>query len=235
MNTRQLSKLLLASIVWLSPLYALSSQAQSETMISADGTIYGTVVETMDAGGYTYVQLDTEEGKLWAAGPVTALTTGSMVVINPQMPMSNFHSNALERDFELIYFVPGFGTDQAEPQEGAPDPHSTLREISSAPVTGIKKADNGNTIAEIHADKTSLNGKPVLVRGKVVKYTAEILGKNWIHIADGSSDSDLVVTTDSSAQIGDVILISGALTLDKDFGYGYRYEVIVEDAKVTVE
>ena len=64
------------------------------------------------------------------------------------------------------------------------------------------------------------------------------MGKNWIHIQDGTGDAganDLTVTTDVTANSGDTVLISGTLSLDKDFGYGYAYGVIVEDAEVTVE
>ncbi len=235
MNTRLATKFLLASIVCLLSVYMPLSQAQPEALTNTGDKIYGTVVETKDAGGYTYVQLDTGKEKLWAAGPVTALSIGSMIAISTQMPMTNFQSKAFGRDFELIYFVPGFITDQAESQKSVMDPHSSIRQAKQTPVSGIKKADNGNTIAEILEEQQALNGKPIVVRGKVVKYNAEVLNKNWLHIADGSGDKDLTVTTDSSAKIGDVVLVNGVLTLDKDFGYGYRYEVIIEDAEVIVE
>jgi hypothetical protein len=64
------------------------------------------------------------------------------------------------------------------------------------------------------------------------------MGKNWIHLQDGTGDNgsnDLTVTTDSTVNVGDTVLVSGVLNTDKDFGYGYQYAVIVEDAKITVE
>ena len=76
------------------------------------------------------------------------------------------------------------------------------------------------------------------VRGKVVKFTPEIMGKNWIHLQDGTGaagTNDLTVTTSAMAKKGDTVVISGALVIDKDFGYGYAYDVIIEDADVTVE
>ncbi len=74
----------------------------------------------------------------------------------------------------------------------------------------------------------------------MVKFTPRIMGKNWLHLQDGSGDTaagthDLTVTTNVTAKVGDTVLISGAVTLDKDFGEGYKYDVIIEDAKVTVE
>ena len=76
------------------------------------------------------------------------------------------------------------------------------------------------------------------MRGKVVKFTPEIMGKNWIHLQDGTGaagTSDLTVTTSASAKTGDTVTVKGILVVDKDFGYGYAYDVIIEDAEVTVE
>jgi hypothetical protein len=78
----------------------------------------------------------------------------------------------------------------------------------------------------------------VAVRGKVVKYNPGIMGKNWIHLRDGSGsnekkDNDLTVTTSDSAAVGGVVLVKGRVHLDRDFGSGYVYSVIIEDAKVS--
>jgi hypothetical protein len=103
---------------------------------------------------------------------------------------------------------------------------------------GIKKADQ--TVADIFAQKTALSGKSVVVRGKVVKFSPEIMGRNWLHIQDGSGQAganDLTVNTDlkSMAKVGDTVVVSGKLTVAKDYGYGYKYDVIIEDAKITKE
>ncbi|HHJ17293.1 MAG TPA: hypothetical protein ENJ80_11410 [Gammaproteobacteria bacterium] len=200
--------------------------------------LYGSVVETFDAGGFTYVLLDSGKEQFWAAGPLTRLVPGTMVAIFSQMPMENYHSKNLDRDFELIYFTDKIITDahQEESDEAADtmQPHADIaRTLTSGPVSGVSKAEGGKTIAEIIAQKNELAGKTVRVRGKVVKYTAEVLGHNWIHIMDGSSSTDLTVTTDGTAAVGDVIVAEGILGLGKDFGYGYVYELILEDAGIS--
>jgi hypothetical protein len=114
----------------------------------------------------------------------------------------------------------------------------TTVETTDVDLSGITPAAGGQTVADIYSKKAELGGKPVKVRGKVVKFSPQIMGKNWIHIQDGTGDAganDLTVTTDVTANTGDTVLISGTLSLDKDFGYGYAYGVIVEDAEVTVE
>ena len=72
----------------------------------------------------------------------------------------------------------------------------------------------------------------------VVKVTPEVMGKNWLHLRDGSGsrekkDDDITVTTTAMAAVGDVVVVRGVVHLDRDFGAGYTYPVIIEDAKVT--
>jgi hypothetical protein len=98
-------------------------------------------------------------------------------------------------------------------------------------------APNGYTIAELFAKVASLNKQKVTVRGQVVKVNPNIMGRNWIHIQDGTGDPakqtyDLVVTSSDMAKIGDIITIEGTLAADKDFGFGYKYDVIVENAVI---
>jgi RecJ-like exonuclease len=91
----------------------------------------------------------------------------------------------------------------------------------------------------VFAEKDALAGKPVAVRGKVVKVNSGIMGKTWIHVRDGSGaegTSDLTVTTTTAQpNVGDTVLVTGPVSRNKDFGMGYQYDVIVEDAQVTVE
>jgi hypothetical protein len=76
-------------------------------------------------------------------------------------------------------------------------------------------------------------------RGKVVKTNPNIMGKNWLHVRDGSGaegTNDLTVTTAGTApNVGDTVVVKGTVALEKDFGMGYQYDIIVEDAEVTVE
>jgi hypothetical protein len=102
----------------------------------------------------------------------------------------------------------------------------------------IVKPKGGKTVAEVYQEKATLNGKRVTLRGKVVKYNEAIMGKNWLHLRDGTGKehaNDLTVTTQAKAKVGDTVLVEGAVTLDKDLGAGYKYEVIIEDAKVKIE
>ncbi|MDX1764343.1 MAG: hypothetical protein R3231_08490 [bacterium] len=218
--------------------------------------IHGPVVETLDASRYTYIQVDTGTEKIWAAAPQFEVNVGDHVTFTQGMAMANFHSEALNRDFDRVYFVSAVQVEGAGHHDEAPaqvhgtapaaaaPPSQTETAVTEKPgkapidLSGITKAEGGSTIAELYADPAALSGKKVLVRGKVVKFSPQILGTNWIHIQDGTGDAgknDLTVTSSDTAKVGDTIVVSGVLATDKDFGGGYRYDVIVENAKVAAE
>ena len=182
-----------------------------------------------------------------------------------EMPMQHFESKALHRTFEVIYFADRVTPADAAGKGGAalpaghppilPAGHPALPAgkgglpAGHVPIsgtgatvrvdlTGIQRPQGGRTVAEIHAQSAGLAGQEVVVRGKVVKYNAEIMGRNWLHIQDGSAEGaagDLALTSKTAAKLGDLVLVSGVVATNRDFGAGYKYAVIVEDAKVVVE
>ena len=90
------------------------------------------------------------------------------------------------------------------------------------------------TIAKLLADKKSYSGKVIKIKGKVTKFNPSIMEKNWVHIQDGSEfggDFDLTITTAVQASVGETLTFEGKIVLDKDFGYGYFYKVLMEDGK----
>ncbi len=102
----------------------------------------------------------------------------------------------------------------------------------------IQKAQGGQTVSEIITQRESLAGKKVKIRARVVKFTADIMGKNWLHVQDGTGEegaNDLIVTTTGTAKVGDTVLINGTVSVDRDFGFGLKYPVIIEDAEISVE
>jgi hypothetical protein len=202
----------------------------------------GKVVETMNSGGYTYVRVDAGEKELWAAAPQFNVKVGDPVVVPQGMPMVNYYSKTLDRTFELVYFVAFVAVTDPAPTSGVPPQGHPRESRNDEPIemeiSDIEKAAGGKTVAELFEHKASLAGEAVVVRGKVVKFTPGIMGKNWIHVRDGTGvagSNDLTVTTDAPAKVGDTVLVRGTAVVDKDFGFGYRYSLLIEDAAVTVE
>ena len=197
-------------------------------------SVSGTVLESMNAGAYTYLKLKTAEGEVWTAVAQTSVKNGTDVKIVGISRMDGFESKTLGRTFDRIWFGALAGDAGAMAARHAA--------ASTAPAEGAVKVEkaagpDGRTVAEVWTDRAALKGRPVAVRGKVVKFNAGIMGTNWIHLRDGSGsaiakDNDLTVTTDAVAKVGDVVTASGAVTVDKDFGAGYAYPVILEGAKI---
>lgn len=212
----------------------------------------GTVVETMNSGGYTYIQFDTGKEKLWAAAPEFVVKVGDPVIVPEGMPMQNHTSKTLNRTFDLIYFVDSVVVGGAQAAatpgtlpEGHPAPaesaeNHTRPEVAKTDMdmSGLDKPAGGKTVAEIFADKDALAGQEVTIRAKVVKFSPEIMGTNWLHLQDGTGEAgsnDLTITSPTSVNVGDTVLAKGVVTVNKDFGFGYKYDVIIEKADVTVE
>ena len=225
--------------------------------VAGPGGFSGKVTETMNAGGYTYVLVDTGTNKTWAAATQFPVKLGDAVTVADSEAMTDFHSKSLNRDFPVIYFATSITVNGANPAAaklppdhpalgGGADGHLPAGHPSAADkkaptkldFTGLKPAKDGKTIAEIYAASKTLEGKSVKVRGKVVKYNANIMGKNWVHIRDGTGNdgsNDLLVTTAGQTKPGDAVLVEGKLATNKDFGANYKYSVLLEEAKVTVE
>ena len=232
-----------------SPALVAAAASTVEAPAPAANVISGTIVETMDAAGYTYVLVDTGTQKVWAAGPPAVVKVGEEINLTGGMAMTDFHSQALDRTFDVIFFVGNLtGIDGAAlAQQGAGIPQEIPGHSSSsqkaAPektvdLSNVQKVSGGNTIAELFAGKEELADKEAAVRGRVVKFNAGIMGRNWIHIQDGSGSegsNDLTVTTDGTAQIGDLVVVRGTLKTNQDFGHGYSYDLLIEEAKVDVE
>jgi hypothetical protein len=225
------------------------------------GGVRGKVVERIDAAPYSYLKLATGAGEVWAAVPQTGVGPGTEVVIENAMPMEGFESKSLNRKFDKILFGTLGGQGGAPAAAAAPGPRPGAAPEGAMPANpqamaaqhaaaAAGPADVGDvkvtkatgpdarTVSEIYAQKAKLKEKKVTVRGKVVKSNSGIMGKNWLHLRDGSgtqanADNDITVTSDGTAEVGQVVVITGVVRTDKDFGAGYAYPVIIEEAVIS--
>lgn len=201
----------------------------------------GKVLETMNSGNYTYVRLETPGGEKWVAAPQTAVKVGDAVEFQGGMEMKGFASKTLGRTFDSILFADSISVGGASGAAAPASPHGAVsgKAAEGSPVTGIKKAEGGLTVAEIYTRRAEFDGKEVTVRGKVMKFNAGVMSRNWLHLRDGTSsaagENDLTITSAGQADVGDIVLVTGKLTLNKDFGFNYKYDVLIEDAKVAIE
>jgi len=203
------------------------------------------VAEVIQTSNYTYLKVADNGAENWIAVTRQEAAVGEVYYYDQALEMKNFNSKELNRTFETIYFVQGISK---QPIIAATTPSAGMGMGSdmTAKHTGkialekkagiaIAPAAGSISIAELWADKDKYSGKVIKIKGQVVKINEQVMGKNWIHIQDGSGDSgnfDLAVTTLDGMKMDDVVTFEGVITLNKDFGAGYFYEIIMEDAKL---
>lgn len=225
----------------------------------AAAPLQGTVVETMDSGGYTYLKFKSGDEEYWAATAPVKLEIGQEVSVSPSMEMKDFQSPTLGRTFQSIYFTGSVlpdayrsenlpdghpiidDNDGALPEghpeiggSGLPDGHPPVGEVGGMDSmdkmdeVDVSKAQVFQSLESFLAEAKSLEGTPVKISGKVSKWNKGILGRNWAHLKEGSAD--VTVTTQADMAADDEVTVVGTVRLNQDFGGGYFYEVLVENA-----
>ena len=193
------------------------------------------VVDKINTSNYTYLQVSENKKTFWIAVPSMEIEIGETVYFSKFMEMKDFKSETIDRTFSSLLFV------EDARKSATPDHmkqvHSGAMTVSKQNVK-IEPLDDGYTIEKIYAEKNDLIGKLIEVKGKVVKYNPQIMNRNWIHIQDGTgsvNDYDLVVTSADEVKVGDIIIVKGPVTIDKDFGAGYFFPVVIEDARIELD
>jgi len=209
--------------------------------------VRGEVLEVLDTDAFTYMRLRTAKGETWAAVSKAAVKKGEQVTIDNPTVMQNFQSKSLKRTFDTIVMGRLAGAPGAPaPAMAAGSPHAGVDMSQFHGGTGrapeveigkVARAEgaNGRTVAEVYANRVALKDKPVAIRAKVVKVNAGVMGKNWVHLRDGSGSAadgsnDLLVTSKDEPKVGDLVVVKGTVKTDVNLGSGYAYKVLVEAA-----
>jgi len=197
-----------------------------------------TVQEVLHVKEYSYIRVLEEGEEKWIAAPTTAVEIGGTYYIGKTMEMKNFESKDLNKSFETIYFVEKISATAEDTKRSlTTNPHPVKTEnpkpiIEKKEVT-IEASGDATSIAELIKNKEKYNNTIVKIRGEVTKFNPAIMNTNWIHIQDGTAFNDLfdlTITSPETVQVGDVVTLEGKVTLNKDFGAGYFYDIIIENA-----
>lgn len=205
----------------------------------------GTVAETVDSGGYTYVRL--EENNRWVASRTFTVSVGDNVTYENAAEMGDFHSRSLDRTFENILFtqdIEVFKSVDAEAHANAAAMTMMGDQLGIAKSTGIAAPadgeiaplDGGKTVDAIRTEYQQLKGQQVVLRARVMKVSKNILGKNWITLQDGTGtapENKLLATSAELVEIGDLVTATGTINTNVDLGSGYKYTVVMEETTFT--
>jgi hypothetical protein len=199
------------------------------------GTHKITVADFIQTPNYTYIKADENGNEFWIAVTRMQPEKGQTLYFSKSMEMKNFKSDALNRTFESVLFVQDVSP--TPPSAGQPVGHPQVYNQTKQDVN-VQPLKDGKTVAQIYEQKDQLNGQIVKVKGKVVKYNPHIMGRNWIHIQDGTgkdNNFDLMVTSADSARAGELVVVEGTVEINQDFGAGYAYPVLLSNAKVKAQ
>lgn len=198
------------------------------------------VVETMSSAGYTYVRVEEKARTFWIALPEARVEVGETISFYEQMLMENFTSRSLNRTFDRILFVEAInkGTELPTRAEAVPshNKEQPKQNFEYRAPQELGEAIGRFSIKDVFAKKAELNGKVIEVKGSIAKLTRQIMGRDWIHLEDGSGTKEeknhkiVFRTIQGGVNVGDEVVAKGVLYMNKDFGHGYFYPVIVEDA-----
>ncbi|MEY3090413.1 MAG: hypothetical protein RL113_729 [Pseudomonadota bacterium] len=228
---------------------------ENNTTAQAPQIYYGKILTIKDAMGYKYLQVDENGTQLWVAIANAPVKIGDKIGYDKRTIMKDFESKALGKKFDQIIFA----SDVYLPQKGSKpksmkemlglqskDPHEGMGKGMSPEEEDEKPAQpfvqkEHYSVEEVHMWRKDLEGKTISLEGKVYKVSHQIMKRDWIHLGDGTGDEkqltdDLVFTCSATnAKAGDTIHATGKVSVNKDFGFGYFYKVLIEDATIEVK
>jgi len=225
--------------------------AKTETQ-APKGIYYGEILSINNAMGYKYLKVKEEDKELWVAIANAPVKVGDKIGYDKKTIMKNFKSKSLGREFKEIIFA----SDVYLPEKSAA-PVKDLKDMLGLATPEAKTVDAPKkeaekpakpfekkefyTVEEIFMWKEALKDQTVSVKGEVLKVSKQIMKLDWVHINDGTGDEskrtdDLVFTVKNmSFKAGDKVVATGKLIRDKDFGYGYFYNVIIQESTFTAQ
>ena len=211
---------------------------QQQTATQSNASHVFEVTEVVQATSYTYMKVKENMVERWVAVNKVDANVGDVYYYDSALEMNDFTSKDLNRTFDKIYFVNQISETPltqhpAAAMSGGMPAHSGKVNVEQNDAISLEKSGNELTIAKLYADKSNFSGKETEIRGIVVKVNNDIMGKNWVHIQDGTNDNnsfDLTVTTQARVNKGDEVIFKGKIALDEDYGAGYTYDVIMTDA-----
>ena len=194
-----------------------------------------TVKEVLNANAYTYLLVTEGEKEFWIAVPKSDVKVGKTYTYEGGMEMKKFESKDLKRTFDSVFFVEGLiDPDAPAATESAISPKNIIPDTAKLS-KGITLAKGAISLHDLFSGRDKLEGKTVILTGKVIKFMPDIMSKNWIHLQDGTSYNgfnDITITSLAKVKVDEIVTLKGTVVLNKDLGSGYKYDILIEDAVV---
>ncbi len=193
------------------------------------------VEEVLPTEKYVYLRVKEGTDEFWVATGKQEVEVGQTYFYKDGLLKTNFVSKEYNRTFDKVYLV---GKIVPANHAGGGMNESAIPKVAGAgtPVAGtgkIVRKEGSMKIADLVANPKKYEGKVVQITGKCTKLNANIMGRNWMHLQDGSKDDyDLVVTSDVAVPEGHVVTMKAKVALNIDFGAGYKYDIILQEGEI---
>ncbi len=192
-----------------------------------------TVEEVLNTEKYSYLRVQEEGASFWVAVSKQDIAVGDDIAYSGGILKKNFYSREFDRIFDTVYLV-------SRVQKKTMPSSSTATSSASIPSSSkledvaegaIPILDGSTPLVQLLQNRADYAGEIIQVSGKIVKVNPNIMNRNWVHLQDGSKAGlDLTITTSEIIRLGDIVTLEGMIMIDKDFGAGYRYDIIMEGA-----
>jgi hypothetical protein len=230
--------ILMIAMVWAGTACQNNKSGGQQSTVP-EGNYKVEIKEVIQANSYTYLRVEEFGTEYWVAVNKDDFKEGETVYYTNPMEMHNFDSRDLQRTFETIYFVQNISRQPIvqEPagMPGAMGNNEPMKPVLNKIDVNIEQPEGGIAIGDLWTNKDNYKDQVVMVRGKVTKVNPSIMNRNWVHVQDGTGDDvnfDLTVTTNDLPEVGDVVTFRGTIAVAKDFGAGYAYDLIMEEAEI---
>ncbi len=230
---RTSSILLLSLLIGMTIIAGTSCNRNTNSKINIElpyGMHQVNIVEVIQSSNYTYLEVEENDENFWIAVSSREAKQGDILYYTDALEMRDFNSKELNRTFPVIYFVQDPSNSPETGKATSPSGKQSTERVKSIEVEHI---EGGISLSELFENQNDYQNKSVKIRGLVVKVNDHIMGKNWVHIQDGTgSDNfyDLTITTMDNLEVGTIATFEGKIALKKDFGSGYAYDIIMEEA-----
>lgn len=194
---------------------------------------HGKTLEVIQTTSYTYLKLDENGSEVWIAVKKIDANVGDEYYYANSMEMKDFKSTELNRVFPSVFFVQNISKTPMDESQSASKTGANANPQVRDESLNVEHKNGEITIEELFKNRDKYADKKVKVIGKITKVNNAIMNKNWVHIQDGTAfndNYDLTITTQEKCEVGEMISFEGTIYLNKDFGAGYSYELIMEDA-----
>ena len=196
------------------------------------------VLEILPTTKYVYLKVEENDEQFWIATIKQKINVGGTYFYKGGLLKTNFESKEHNKIFDKIYLVTSLvqanhGNDSKDGKIITKETEQKDEPISTSNTSDNIQKSGSIKIAELVENFKKYEGKTVQISGRCVKINPNIMGRNWIHIKDGSKDDyDLVITSDTFVKEGSMVTMKATVSLNKDFGAGYKYDLILENGTI---